>query len=105
MKICNKCFQTQHDNYKCFPISHPTISINIDTNTPYSIILLVLQNAEIKIKRSSYSVMPQIAGIMETVEPSIEVSTSDEDEDEDEEEEEAEKKTQKKSLSKVKMSL
>ena len=86
MKICSKCFQPDH-THRCFPISHPTISINLDTNTPYSIILLILQNSGVKIKQSSYSVMTQIAGFIEE-ESVIEEVSSDEEE----------KKTQKKAL-------
>ena len=86
MKICSKCFQPEH-THRCFPISHPTISINLDTNTPYSIILLILQNSGVKIKQSSYSVMTQIAGFIEE-ESVIEEVSSDEEE----------KKTQKKAL-------
>lgn len=88
MKICHKCFQPEH-THRCFPISHPTISINLDTNTPYSIILLILQNAGVKIKQSSYSVMTQITGFIEEESDIEEVS---------EEEEEPEKKTQKKAV-------
>jgi hypothetical protein len=63
--------------------------------------LLVLQSAGIKIKRSSYSVPPQISGFMETtpITETIEELSSSEEEEENEEEEE--KKTQKYLLQKT----
>lgn len=61
-KVCVKCFQFLHENEEkmhkhCFPITHPPVSINIETNFPVSIVMEVLKRANIKVHYSSSSTM------------------------------------------------
>jgi hypothetical protein len=61
-KVCVKCFQFLHENEekmhkRCFPISHPPVSINIETNFPVSVVMEVLKRANIKVHNSSSSTM------------------------------------------------
>lgn len=53
MKICHKCFQLEH-THKCYLISHPTISIKLDTHVPYSVILAILEDSGVKPINISY---------------------------------------------------
>ena len=101
MKICKSCFQpVDFCNKKCFPISHPTISVSIDTNTPFSVILGVLQRSGIKIKQASFTVMPTMGGFetpqnqekeakVEEIKPNIYPVRGDEDSSDSSEEEES----------------
>jgi hypothetical protein len=54
MKICNKCFQIEH-NSNCNFISHPTISIELETHVPYSVILAILEEAKVRFTKFTYS--------------------------------------------------
>lgn len=61
-RICVKCFQFLDKNEEkmhktCFPISHPCISINIETNFPVSVVMEVLKRANIKVQTHSSSTM------------------------------------------------
>ena len=52
MKICRSCFQDIklcQDGQKCHPISFPKLTFTFSTCTPYSVILKVLQDANIKV--------------------------------------------------------
>ena len=61
-RICVKCFQFLNENEEkmhktCFPITHPPISINIETNFPVSVVMEVLKRANIKVHTHSSSTM------------------------------------------------
>jgi integrase len=52
MKICRLCFQNIElcqDGQKCHPVSCPKLSFTFSSPTPYSVILKVLQEANIKV--------------------------------------------------------
>ena len=52
MKICRSCFHDIElcgDGQKCYPISCPKLSFTFSSPTPYSVILKVLQEANIKV--------------------------------------------------------
>lgn len=63
MKICRSCYQDQSlcENGKlCIPVSHPSLSFTVTTKTPYSTILTVLQDANIKIEDSCHVIFDTI---------------------------------------------
>ena len=63
MKICRSCFQNStlcEDGKKCHPVSCPKHSFTFSSRTPYSVILKVLQSANIE-------VLDSIAVVFDTV--------------------------------------
>ncbi len=87
-RICVKCFQFLNENEEkfhktCFPITHPPISINLETNFPVSVVMEVLKRANIKVHTHSSSTMttmnfdPQAFQEQATVEEVLSESETD----------------------------
>jgi len=63
MKICRSCYQDKtlcEDGKLCIPVSHPSLSFTVKTNTPYSVVLKVLQDANIKIEDSCHVIFDTV---------------------------------------------
>lgn len=85
MKICRLCFQNIElcgDGQKCHPVSCPKLSFTFSTCTPYSVILKVLQDANIKVLDSCAVVFNTSDFVDEY--PASEMSVDDEDEPKEE---------------------
>lgn len=100
-RICVKCFQFLDKNEEkmhksCFPISHPPVSINIETNFPVSVVMEVLKRANIKVHTSSSSTMTTMNFNSESFkEQAIIEELSESDTDDSDEEIQFKKKTTK----------